>query len=362
MGTRKVKKTAPTAALPKAAKLLRWYDKHGRDLPWRVKGGKRPDPYKAWLAEIMLQQTTVAAVIPYYAKFLKLWPTVQALAAADLSDIRAAWAGLGYYRRATNLHRCAQVIVAEHAGKFPGAEAALAELPGIGAYTSAALAAIAFDQRANVVDGNVERVMARLFAVKKPLRAAKRELRDLAEQLLPKTRHGDYAQALMDLGATVCTPRQPDCPSCPWQKNCQACVEGIAASLPVSAAKTTKPVRRAIVFWLENDTGQVWLRRRPETGLLGGMIEVPSSPWLEQEMPEIGTVNRYAPAKTSWKKLPLLPIRHNFTHFDLYLEIVYACGHASGQDGFWAAQADMQRLALPNLMRKVEAAVRNWRK
>lgn len=360
MRTPKVKASTPNA-LPKAAALLRWYDKHGRDLPWRVKGGKRPNPYKAWLAEIMLQQTTVAAVIPYYAKFLKLWPTVQALAAADLGDIRTAWAGLGYYRRAANLHRCAQLIVAEHNGKFPHTEAALIQLPGIGAYTSAAVAAIAFDQRANVVDGNVERVMARLFAVKMPLREAKRQLRALAAQLLPKARHGDYAQALMDLGATICTPRQPDCPNCPWHKACQAHSAGIAASLPVPATKTVKPVRRAVVFWLENQAGAVWLRRRPETGLLGGMIEAPSSPWLEQKMPDIKDITGFAPCPAPWQRLPL-QVRHNFTHFDLYLDIACAKGSACRQDGFWATQDEMHHLALPNLMRKVEAAVRNWRK
>ncbi|MBP7252366.1 MAG: A/G-specific adenine glycosylase [Alphaproteobacteria bacterium] len=361
MRTRKVKETTPPTALPKAAALLRWYDKHGRDLPWRVKGGKRPDPYKVWLAEIMLQQTTVAAVIPYYAKFLQLWPTVTALAAADLGDIRAAWAGLGYYRRASNLHRCAQVIVTDYAGKFPNTVSTLAQLPGIGTYTSAAVTAIAFDQRANVVDGNVERVMARLFRVKKPLREAKGILRDLAAQLLPKARHGDYAQALMDLGATICTPRQPNCPACPWRKACQARNAGIASQLPVPASKVIKPVRRAVAFWLENAKGEVWLRRRPEEGLLGGMIEVPSSPWLDQDMPEINTITQYAPAKARWQRLSL-PIRHNFTHFDLYLEIVYACGRASGQDGFWSAKKAMKSLALPNVMRKVEAAVRNWRK
>jgi A/G-specific adenine glycosylase len=361
MRTPKVKATTTPPALPQAAALLRWYDKHGRDLPWRVKGGKRPDPYKVWLAEIMLQQTTVAAVIPFYGKFLKLWPTVQALAAADLGDIRAAWAGLGYYRRAANLHRCAQVIVAEHGGKFPRTEAALVQLPGIGAYTSAAVAAIAFDQRANVVDGNVERVMARLFAVKRPLWETKRALCDLAAQLLPKARHGDYAQALMDLGATVCTPRQPRCPNCPWRKACQAHNHGIAAQLPVQSPKAVKPVRRAVVFWLENKAGAVWLRRRPEAGLLGGMIEVPSSPWLEQEMPDFYDIMCFAPSTAPWRKLPL-QVRHNFTHFDLYLDIAYAKGNACRQDGFWATQDESHSLALPNVMRKIETAVRNWRK
>lgn len=347
-------------ALPDPAALLRWYDKHGRDLPWRVKGGLQ-EPYRVWLSEIMLQQTTVVAVAPYYAKFLSLWPTVEALAAADLGAIRAAWAGLGYYRRAANLHRCAQIIVTEQGGQFPADLKALKALPGIGDYTSAAIGAIAFDLPANVVDGNVERIMARLFRVEQPLVSAKKEIRALAAQLLPKRRHGDYAQALMDLGATVCTVKQPKCGLCPWQKNCGALHAGKTAHYPVAAAAKTKPVRHGTVFWFENRQGAVWLRQRPEKGLLGGMIEVPSGPWRDMQAADTSPAIADAPLAADWRRLPL-QIRHNFTHFDLYLEIMYAKGSRKPQDGFWIQEGQLAELALPNVMRKVCAAVLAWRK
>ncbi len=351
----KAKSNPPALPTPRASALLRWYDQHGRDLPWRVKGGERPDPYRVWLSEVMLQQTTVVTVAPYYAKFLRRWPTVRKLAAADLHDVLEAWAGLGYYRRAHNLHRCAQVVVAEHGGKFPADLATLKTLPGIGTYTSAAIASIAFDQKANVVDGNVERVMARLYEVALPLPQAKATLTDYAAALLPSQRFGDYAQALMDLGATICTPKQPKCPSCPWQKSCKAYHAGTTAQFPVAAKKATKPIRYAVAFWLENAAGEVWLRRRPTEGLLGGMIEVPSTSWQDQP-PTAAEIAQAAPHKADWQQHPAT-VRHSFTHFDLYITVLEARGVAKNATGFWAAPNALKKLALPSVMRKIAALV-----
>lgn len=354
MTGRKVK----TAPLPKpsASALLRWYDRQRRDLPWRALPGQVAQPYHVWLSEIMLQQTTVAAVIPYYRNFLSRWPTIAALAAAPLDDVLTAWAGLGYYRRAHNLRRCAQVVVAQHGGVLPATEPALLGLPGIGAYTAAAIAAIAFNQRANVVDGNVERVIARIYCVDQPLNKAKSEIKALAAGLLPKKRHGDYAQALMDLGATICTPRQPACETCPWRKTCKAYQQDKVTAYPVAAARQLKPVRRAIAFWLENDRGEVWLRRRADTGLLAGMIEIPSSPWLEQEMPTLPMVEAFAPRQGRWRKIPYI-VSHIFTHFELHIQIVYGYGEPATKVGFWAAQEELKNLALPSVMHKIVVAV-----
>lgn len=346
-------------SVPRAAKLLRWYDAHGRDLPWRMKNGKPADPYAVWLSEIMLQQTTVTAVIPYFQKFMLKWPTVQRLAAADINAIRTAWAGLGYYRRAQNLHYCAQIIATDHAGVFPHDIISLKRLPGIGDYTAAAIAAIAFNQPANVVDGNVERIMARLHQINRPLKAAKPELRQLAALYLPRNRHGDYAQALMDLGATICTPKQPDCPHCPWQTACGAYQNQRATDFPVPAIKTAKPQRYATAFWLENQQGEIWLRQRPEKGLLGGMIEIPSSTWLETPPPNTPTTP-IAACHADWQHLPI-KISHSFTHFDLYIEIMYAKGRTKDKNGFWESERNLGRHALPSLMTKICTAVLAWR-
>lgn len=352
---RKARLTMPA---PVAADLLRWYDQHGRNLPWRVKFG-RQDPYLAWLAEIMLQQTTVITVIPYYEKFIARWPNVTTLAQADIEDVLAAWAGLGYYRRAHNLHRCARIVAHDFNGRFPATEAELKELPGIGDYTAAAIAAIAFGRRANVVDGNVERVMARLHAVEKPLPQSKRLLRELAEETLPQLRCGDYAQALMDLGATVCTPKRPRCSVCPWHKSCLAVNQGDAEHYPLATQKTQKPKRYTTAFWLENGQNQVWLRRRPATGLLAGMMEVPTTEWQENAG-QTDAMPSGLPRRVAWHTLPKV-LRHSFTHFDLYVRLMYAIGHNRSENGDWYDKDSLKTLALPSLMRKIAAAIALWR-
>src|SRR4051812_41990972 len=258
-------------AVPEPAHLLRWYDRHRRVLPWRAAQGASADAYKVWLSEIMLQQTTVKAVAPYYARFLDRFPTVADLAAAPLDDVLSLWAGLGYYARARNLHACAKAVAQRHGGEFPGDEDALRALPGIGAYTAAAIAAIAFDQRASPVDGNIERVVARLFAVEDELPDAKPEIRRLAATLTPARRAGDFAQAMMDLGATLCTPKKPACVLCPWTDDCAARVRGDAETFPRKAAKPEGRLRRGAAYVVVRADGHLLVRTRPTKGLLGGM-------------------------------------------------------------------------------------------
>jgi A/G-specific adenine glycosylase len=344
-------KSQMALAPPQPAALLRWYDRYRRVLPWRALPGQRPDPYAVWISEIMLQQTTVAAVIPYYQKFMALWPTLKALAQAPLEAVLSQWAGLGYYRRARLLHQCAAVLVSNHDGKLPATEADLRQLPGFGAYTAAAVAAIAFDQPANVVDGNVERVMARIFAVTQPLPLAKTKLRDLAASLLPTSRHGDYAQALMDLGATVCTPRNQQCLLCPWQSACQALQQNMQQDLPRRTAKAIKPQRRALAFVLRNAKGQIYLRQRPEAGLLGGMLEVPSSPWHETAL-DLAAALAAAPVTTDWTVLPG-NVRHIFTHFELEMTVAVGKTSRKLKPGQWADPHGLDGLALPNVMKKI---------
>jgi A/G-specific adenine glycosylase len=336
-------------------KLLAWYDRHRRTLPWRAAPGERADPYRVWLSEIMLQQTTVAAVDPYYARFLARFPTMKALARASQDDVLALWAGLGYYARARNLHACAKELVARFGGRFPEGEAALRELPGIGRYTAAAIAAIAFDKQAAPVDGNVERVLARLYGVDDPLPRAKKTLAALADKLVPAKRPGDHAQALMDLGATICTPRSPRCMLCPWQDVCVAYAKGLTEVLPHRAEKREKPLRRGIAFVLERADGAVLLRKRAEKGLLGGLWEVPSSPWIEKAVTP-ADARRYAPLKgVRWRALPG-HVRHSFTHFDLELEILRArTTDGANAEGRFVPLSNIGDLALPNLMRKVLA-------
>ena len=353
-----------TPAETVAGRLLAWYGRHARVLPWRVRDGARPDPYRVWLSEIMLQQTTVAAVIPYFHDFLARWPRVHDLAAAPLDDVLTAWAGLGYYARARNLHRCAQVIAEDHGGRFPEHEAELRKLPGIGPYTAAAVAAIAFGRRASVVDGNVERVVARLFGVEAPLPGAKAELRARAESLLPAPpapgfAYGDLAQAMMDLGATVCVARQPRCGVCPLAEDCAARASGRASELPRKAPKAERPTRRGVAFWTLRADGAVLLRRRPERGLLGGMMEVPSTDWREAAWAEAEAMMQ-APVAAAWTELPGV-VRHTFTHFHLVLTVwagqadAAADGAADGTAGTWVRLDDLGGQALPTVMRKVAA-------
>lgn len=303
-----------------AGRLLAWYDRHRRRLPWRAEPGEEVDPYRVWLSEIMLQQTTVATVGPYFQRFTERWPTVEALAAADLDQVLSAWAGLGYYARARNLHRCAVAVASQYGGRFPDSEAGLKALPGIGDYTAAAIAAIAYDRPATILDGNVERVIARLRLVGDPLPGSKPALKRLAAEITPDIRPGDYAQAIMDLGATVCTPRSPKCLTCPWSDACAARVAGVAGDLPRKTPKKTKPTRRGTCFFLLGGDGAVLLRRRPESGLLGGMQEVPSSPWHETDAAP-GDLDHHAPvAGIDWAELPGA-VRHTFTHFHLELAV-----------------------------------------
>ncbi len=351
------------ARVPQEARIadavLAWYERERRRLPWRAEPGEVPDPYRVWLSEIMLQQTTVKAVLPRYDLFLRRWPDVMALARAELGEVLAAWAGLGYYARARNLHACARAVAERNGGSFPEDEAGLRKLPGIGDYTAAAIAAIAFGQRATPVDGNIERVVARLFAVTTPLPAAKSEIRALAETLTPEMRSGDFAQAMMDLGATICTPRRPACALCPVRADCRGYADGLAEALPYREAKGERPVRRGATFVAIRPDGSVLLRERPLCGLLGGMLETPSSPWAEgQGNSETGT--GHAPLKANWKKLPGL-VEHTFTHFHLELAVYRA---DVGQDAqakpaaepercLWLKPRALAGAALPSLMRKV---------
>jgi A/G-specific adenine glycosylase len=335
-----------------ATPLLAWYDRHHRSLPWRSPPGAKPmDPYRVWLSEIMLQQTTVPAVIPYFLKFTARWPRVQDLAAAETDEVTAAWAGLGYYARARNLHKCAQVVSTQFDGVFPDSEAELLKLPGVGAYTAAAIAAIAFDKPAAVLDGNIERVLARVFAVETPLPKAKPELRVLAARVTPDNRPGDFAQAMMDLGATICTPRNPDCLLCPLAQLCAGRRLGIAGELPRKAPKASRPVRHAIAFLLQRDDGAVLLRRRPPKGLLGGMLEVPSTPWREEAWQNAEAAT-HAPVQIDWQPVDLAA-EHVFTHFALKIGAVYGRiggGEAATVDGIWEQPQDA---ALPTVMRKM---------
>jgi A/G-specific adenine glycosylase len=356
-----VKPRRQKTGMPEPALLLAWYDRHRRVLPWRAAKGEQADPYKVWLSEIMLQQTTVKAVIPYYESFLARWPTVEALAAATLDDVLAAWAGLGYYSRARNLHKCAQIVSKELAGRFPEMEEGLRQLPGIGPYTAAAIAAIAFGARTTPVDGNIERVVARLFAVKTPLPAAKPEIKRLARALTPPQRAGDFAQALMDLGASVCTPKRPSCLMCPLQSECAAHWQGIEAALPARAAKPERPVRVGLAFLALREDAHVLLRRRPEAGLLGGMLEVPSTEWAET-LPPVAEALRGTPVRADWWALPGV-VAHTFTHFRLESLVYRAIVPADASLTFWAdpqrcqwvARRDLDRAALPSVMRKIIA-------
>jgi len=335
-----------------AASLLAWYDRARRDLPWRAPPGVRPDPYRVWLAEIMLQQTQVAAVIPYYERFLARWPRLADLAAAPEEEVLALWAGLGYYARARRLHACARAVVAGHGGRFPDTEAGLRALPGIGAYTAAAIAAIAFDRPAVVVDGNVERVIARQFAVEEPLPRAKGRLRALAGELSPPRRPGDYAQAVMDLGATLCVPRNPRCEACPWSPPCRARALGIAERLPMPAPRAPRPHRHGIAFLVRRGDGAILLRRRAGEGLLGGMTEVPSTPWRATPW-KAAEARAHAPLAASWRPL-VREVEHGFTHFDLTLRVWAATAEGPAPAGaFWCRPDDLSRQALPTLMRKV---------
>ncbi|MFT5059863.1 MAG: A/G-specific adenine glycosylase [Sulfitobacter sp.] len=340
-----------------SATLLAWYDVHARALPWRVPPGSglRADPYRIWMSEIMLQQTTVAAVKDYFAKFTGRWPTVSALAAAEDADVMAAWAGLGYYARARNLLKCARVVVADHGGIFPSDRAILQTLPGIGPYTSAAIASIAFGASETVVDGNVERVMARLRGIETPLPPAKPELVAAAEALTPVKRAGDYAQAVMDLGATLCSPKSPTCGICPWRDPCVARAAGNAAELPRKLPKPEKPTRRGTAYIARRSDGAFLLETRPAKGLLGGMLGWPGTVW-SVEMPEDAP-----PLEGSWHDAGI-EVRHTFTHFHLKLRVLIADvpQDAAPQGGQFIAKHNFRPGDLPTVMKKAFSVATPW--
>lgn len=340
--------------MPISEILLDWYDRHARDLPWRTgpyarRRGEAPDPYRVWLSEIMLQQTTVAAVKDYFRAFTERWPTVEELAAAPDEEVMAAWAGLGYYARARNLLKCARIIAAEHGGRFPDSREALLDLPGIGPYTASAIASIAFDAPETVVDGNVERVMARLHDIHEPLPTAKTALTKRAAHHTPKVRAGDYAQAVMDLGATICTPRNPACGICPLREPCAARINGTAAELPRKMPKKPKPIRRGIVFVAMREDGAFLLETRPPEGLLGGMLGWPGTGWSEE-----GPFDPSPPVHARWSN-PGLEARHTFTHFHLRLAIRLARVpmDAVPAIGRFIPREEFRPSNLPTLMRKV---------
>ncbi len=332
-----------------AGDLLAWYDRHRRALPWRAPPGVASDPYAVWLSEIMLQQTTVAAVKPFFARFLDRWPGVADLAEAELDDVLRAWAGLGYYSRARNLHACARAVARDHGGRFPDTEDGLRALPGVGAYTAAAVAAIAFGRRAAVVDGNVERVMTRLHAIPVPLPAARGLVRDRMAEATPADRPGDFAQAVMDLGATICTPKSPACAICPLMAGCAARRAGTQALHPARQAKSVRPARHGTAFHVTNARGEVLLRTRPPSGLLGGMAELPGSAWVEGPPPaDAAEQPGYAGR-----------VKHVFTHFTLLLDVVRAepsrwpdLEAAFGPALRWVPPDEVAREALPTLMRR----------
>ncbi|WP_194477328.1 A/G-specific adenine glycosylase [Bradyrhizobium sp. CCBAU 53338] len=344
-----------TASRPIA--LLQWYDRHRRRLPWRAAPGEASDPYCVWLSEIMLQQTTVKAVGPYFEKFVARWPDVTALGSASLDDVLRMWAGLGYYSRARNLYACAVAVTREHGGTFPDTEEGLRALPGIGPYTAAAIAAIAFDRHTMPVDGNIERVVSRLFAVEEELPQAKSLIQQLAATLLANSRAGDSAQALMDLGASICTPKKPACSLCPFSADCTARALGTQETFPRKAPKKSGTLRRGAAFVVTRG-GELLVRSRPEKGLLGGMTEVPGSDWLAGQ--EDATAKGQAPdmkGLSRWQR-KVGVVTHVFTHFPLELVVYTAKAEARTRapEGMrWVPIATLSGEALPNVMRKVIA-------
>lgn len=331
--------------------LLAWYAENRRAMPWRALPGQAADPYRVWLSEIMLQQTTVTAVIPYFLKFVGRWPTVRDLAAAPLDEVLAAWAGLGYYSRARNLHACAKTLVQDFKGRFPGDEEELRGLPGIGPYTAAAIASIAFNRQAVAVDGNVERVVSRFFSLAEPLPGVKPALKEGAARLArDNPSPADFTQAFMELGATVCTPRNPRCGECPWKTKCAARAKGIAQDLPRRAVKKKKPLRTGKVFLIEDAKGRVCIHKKQGAGLYAGMYQLPTTDWADRK--GLGLLPFVGPVKT---KALGLEVRHSFTHFDLVLEVWRGTTKVKTPvpDAIWIAREEAEKYALPSLMTRV---------
>jgi len=361
-----IKSNSPANTL--TDRLLAWYDGNRRDLPWRSPPGEKPVPYHVWLSEVMLQQTTVATVKPRFLAFLRRWPTVKALAGASLDEVLHEWQGLGYYARARNLHACAVAVVRDHGGVFPPTEAGLLGLPGIGEYTAAAVAAITFGEATSPVDGNIIRVISRLNVIDVLMPAGKKQITAFVGKMVPAQRPGDFAQAMMDLGAMICTPRNPDCGGCPWAGGCRAHAEGNEEHFPVRKAKAEKPIRYGTVFWLADGRGRVLLCRRPEKGLLGGMMEFPSTDWCALPWEETDAVGEF-PASGAINTLQWLgvsgDVRHTFTHFHLILTVLTAQLSGSGEalpgNGLWCTPDRFHEHALPTVMKKVAAHALNNR-
>lgn len=332
-------------------KILHWYDKHQRALPWRAVKGQKPNPYHVWLSEVMLQQTTVITVGPYFERFITKWPTIKDLGRASQDDVMHEWAGLGYYARARNLHKCAQIVSNDYDGLFPKTQQALIKLPGIGEYSSNSIAAIAFNNPANVVDGNVERVIARFFAILEPLPKSKRALKELAGDIAwhEIKRAGDYAQSLMDLGATICTPKSPKCSLCPLQSDCLANQQGIAAELPYKTPKKPKPQKYGYVYWVTDGNNNVLFERRDEKEMLGGMLGLPTSEWALDHKPEkhLSTLKQL--------KTMEVTVKHSFTHFDLHLDIITAQLKDTMDLSQYnsVSNSDLSLIGIPTLFKKV---------
>jgi A/G-specific adenine glycosylase len=344
--------TAQTPAI--ASNVLEWWDRHRRTLPWRAGPGQTSDPYLVWLSEVLLQQTTVQAVIPYFERFKALWPRLEDLAAAPLEEVMRAFAGLGYYSRARNLHACAQEVV-RRGGSFPRTEAELRTLPGIGAYTAAAVAAIAFDQPAAPVDGNIARIVTRLHAIEQPIAKARTVIARAAAAQTPPARPGDFAQALMDIGATICTPRNPDCPACPIRFACIASAKGHPQAYPRKAARKLRPHRRGAAFFAQAVDGSILLRTRAPSGLLGGTLELPGTQWSADYAPDAAASG--APFPAPWLLTPGL-VEQAFTHFSLALNVYSArvTEKLVTRDGcFWIGREEIDGAALSSLMRKAVA-------
>jgi A/G-specific adenine glycosylase len=335
-------------------RVLAWWDRHRRVLPWRAAAGERADPYRVWLSEILLQQTTVQAVIPYFERFAARWPRVEDLAAAPLEEVMRAFAGLGYYSRARNMHACAREI-ATRGGVFPGAEADLRALPGVGAYTAAAVAAIAFDEAAAPVDGNIARIMTRLYAIEAPIAKARAAIAKAAAALTPADRPGDFAQALMDIGATICTPRNPDCPNCPLLPDCAAAATGAPQAYPRRAAPKARPQRRGAAFFAQSADGSILLRTRPPRGLLGSTVELPGTPWSADFAPDEAASG--APFAAPWRLTPGV-VEQAFTHFLLTLNVYVAelpDASPAHEGCFWVGRSELADAALSSIMRKAVA-------
>jgi A/G-specific adenine glycosylase len=354
-------KTSLDARDAAAATLLAWYDRHRRDLPWRALPGEPADPYKVWLSEIMLQQTTVTTVKPYFLGFLARWPNVGRLAQASGGEVMRAWAGLGYYSRARNLHACAKIVAGSLEGKFPNTEAGLQDLPGIGPYTAAAVAAIAFGRPAAAIDGNAERVLTRLYSISTPLPAARSEIRAKAAAMVPVERPGDFAQAMMDLGAMICSPKHPSCDICPLLKFCRGHASGYPESLPRKAPRRERPLRQGAAFFVRRRDGAVLVRTRPPKGLLGGMTEIPGTGW-EIHL-DAASVASQAPVEASYRKLGR-EVTHAFTHFALRRDIYVAeipIRRRAPKGYRFVPECSLDKEAFPSVMRKIIDAARQAR-